>query len=128
MIYKLPDDSNTEFRPIRYFTPTLNYTHDSNVTLNADKLSVTAKVVTKNQSILPLHLVTDLSKPGYYQEFLPFNSSSLVIRWLQRYFTVPPPQNDAAPWLLDNITVTYWDGKCQHMLLNEDFESLTPLK
>ena len=109
------------WQPIRYYAPSLHQSIDSNVKLSEDQLFVDTFLYSR---VLPVRTVMKLSEPGFYQDFISANSSNLVIRWLQRYSSVYP-RKDAAPWLIDNVTLTYWDGQCRQMLLTEDFENFT---
>lgn len=114
-----------EWQPLRYYTISLVQTHPSAVTLNEDKVSVTAESI-EYTGELPLHEVTTL-EPVYYTEYLngsEYFLSELRVRWSQRYLSVDLEQ-DRASWVLDNITVLQWNGECTKVIFEEDFENFT---
>lgn len=78
-------------------------------------------VSTAEQDLCAVALnVTELPKSEFHQEFISTDNSSVVIRWVQSQ------DKRAASWLIDNITMTYWDGECVKILLQQDFEKIIP--
>jgi hypothetical protein len=109
------------WRPIHYYTPSLLQSPKSAVTLNNDNISVTARFI-YYEGRLPLHVVYE-TKPVLYREYIS-TSSNFRLRWTQLYSSIDL-QQDAASWLIDNITVIQWDGQCTRTLSFEDFENST---
>lgn len=122
---RLEYERNGDWQPLRYYTTSLLQARGSAVTLNEDKVSVTAQSITYTGE-LPLHEVNTLESV-YYREYLNGSASflsKLRLRWSQRYLSVAVEQ-DRASWVLDNVTVLQWSGECTKILFKEDFENFT---
>lgn len=106
--------------PLRYYTPSLLQVRDSAVRLNEDNVSVTAQSI-YYEGTLPLHVV-HANEPHFYRDYITIPLKQIRVRWSQMFLSVKP-QLDIASWLIDNVTVSQWDGSCTRTLLFEDFEN-----
>ena len=102
-----------EWKPIRFYTPTLNESTSSLVQLDSDPdaLFVHAQAFQIN-SRFPLHYINSSSSPVRIREYLcgnEFANDSVRLRWMQRYMA--PSTNGVATWWLDDIRISHWDGR-----------------
>ncbi len=129
------DPADTNWAPIRFYSPTLTPAPPQDMTgptvqLEPGGNSVFAKVNRYNSSLPLIYLNDSVGVTGgvvireyLCQDYVDLikNGSGVRLRWLQRYMT--NPQANVATWSLDNIRIRVWDGNCFLPLLNEDFNS-----
>ena len=108
LYHHLFDGDNGDWQIIQDYAPSNDTCFEDEITIAAGDFCAT-----------PLQ-TTELSKPEFYQEFVSVNNSRLDIRWVQHH------DKHAVKWLIDNITLRYWDGECSTILLHQDFEEMTP--
>lgn len=115
-----------KWKPIRFYTPTLNQSKFSLVRLldlDSDTLFVHAQAFQNNQTF-PLHYINSTSGPVRIREYLcgnEFADNSVRLRWMQRY--MPPSNNNVATWWLDDIRISRWDGMQLTTVMENDFSS-----
>lgn len=114
------------WKPIRYYTPTLNESNSSLVRLldsDSDALFAHAQAYVDN-STFPLHYINSTSGPLWIREYLcgnEFAKDNVRLRWMQRY--MPPSNDGVATWWLDDIHISRWDGRQLTTVMEIDFSN-----
>lgn len=116
-----------DWKPIRFYTPTLTQSQPSLVHLlpESDEEEVLMMVHARafqDNNTFPLHFINTSAGPVRINEYLcgnEFADDSVRLRWMQRY--VPPSNDSVATWWLDDIRVSRWDGSQLTTVMETNF-------
>ena len=112
--------SGEPWSEIRFYSLTTETATPSSVTLeNSESVFVQENV---NFSF-PLHIIESTDPVFITENICAFNNNSIQFRWVQYPYRTSGENENT--WSVDNITVTYWDGSCERVLFQEDFEGTT---